>query len=475
MTGSSEAPGRVRPGATVLMPPFPSRASIAATLSNADPMMTTLPATTFFGDTAEPEGRRNLPPRWIVAANTLVWYDFYIFIILSIFVFPKVFFPQYDIVAGALVAFSTYAVGYVARPLGAVVMGHIARRHGNRWSARTCQILLGASTAAIAAIPSHATAGLWAPIFLCVFRIVQGFAVGGQWGASVLVALEGSTRANRARAGARVQIGVSSGMLLAVATYWLISTVCGAADFIAWGWRIPVLLGGALIAVPARLRHSRAATDDVGKSTGDDSSITDLILGNAKEIMLTTVMKLFQNAIFYIYFEYTLRFSRSATSFDSRLGLAAVALSALVGLATIPMWAYLADKWGLKRIYLFGCLASAALAPIFFQVKDSGAPLLVVAMIVLGLNVLHDAAYAPQAALFAALFDDRSRLVGISLGFMASAALSGVMAPMIIERLSVADGEGYLVVNAYLFGLLGLSVIATLVAKPKYLETGNYG
>lgn len=406
--------------------------------------------------------------------TAIEWYDYYLYGTCAALVFPHVFFPSYDPYVGTLVAFATYAVGFVARPIGGVIAGHYGDRIGRKAMLMLSLLVMGVSTVLIGFIPSYESIGIWAAIILCLLRIAQGFAVGGEWGAAVVMAVEHAPPGKRGLYGSFPQLGVPAGLLLSTLAVAIASGSMDDQAFLSWGWRAPFLFSAALILVGVYIRSSVSESPafEAIKQNNEEAErpVVDVVRHQWRILLLTIGMKFLQNAVFYLYSVFMLSYIVNSLGFDRQVGLNAVVISSLVGFVTLPLWSWLTDKIGRKPVYLFGCIASTLFVIPFFSMAASGSIFLLTLAIVIGLNVLHDSLYGPQAVYFSELYGTKVRLSGASIGYQVGAVLSGGLAPLIATALLAAYGGEPTGVIIYVFILGIVSTGCTFLARETYKD-----
>lgn len=414
-----------------------------------------------------------------VAAASLIgtaveWYDYFIYGTYAALLFPKLFFPSMDPLAGTLAAFATYAVGFAARPVGAAVFGHYGDRVGRKAMLVISLLMMGGSTVAIGLLPTYESVGIWAAVMLCLLRLVQGFAVGGEWGSAVVMAVEHAPKNRRGLYGSFPQMGVPFGLLLSTGVFAITSASLSELDLLSWGWRIPFLASIVMIAVGMFIRlgvHESPVFQKIKESGQQaDSPTGDLLKSHRRILLITIGMKMLQNAIFYIYSVFMLSYIVGTLHLPRSVGLNAVLISSVVGIITIPLWSYLSDLIGRKKVYLFGNIASMAFVLPFFAIAETGNVVLITVGMIIGLNVLHDAMYGPQAVYFSELFGTKVRLSGANIGYAIGAVLSGGLAPMIATALLSAQNGKTWGISVYLMILGIISVIATIFARETYKD-----
>jgi MHS family shikimate/dehydroshikimate transporter-like MFS transporter len=410
----------------------------------------------------------NTPRRVALASaigTTIEWYDFYLYATATALVFNQLFFPSISPTAGTLAAFATYAAGFGARPIGAVISGHLGDRLGRKTVLVGALLIMGLSTTAIGLLPSYATIGVLAPVLLVVLRILQGLAVGGEWAGAAILAVEHAPPRRRGFFGSFTQLGSPAGMLLATGSFFLVRSVAGNEAFLEWAWRLPFLASVLLVIVGLviRLRIEDAPEFVALREQGALARlpVVEVLRVAPRNVVITIGLRLSQIALFVLLTTYGLTYIAGELGKASNAGLLAVVVSSALGLATTPLWAILSDRVGRRSPYLFGVVAGVVALAVFFLAVGTGSTVLVVLSMVLGINVAHDAMYGPQAAWFAELFDTRVRYSGASLGYGIGSVIAGGFAPLVAAALVAATGSFWPVVGlfAVVSVLTGLAAI----------------
>jgi MFS transporter, MHS family, shikimate and dehydroshikimate transport protein len=407
-------------------------------------------------------------PRRVALASaigtTIEWYDFYLYATATALVFNRLFFPSISPTAGTLAAFATYAAGFGARPIGAVVAGHLGDRLGRRTVLVGALVLMGGATTLIGFLPSFASIGVAAPVLLVVLRILQGLAVGGEWAGAAILAVEHAPPGRRGFFGSFTQLGSPAGMLLATGSFFLVRTTVGDQAFLDFWWRVPFLASAVLVIVGLviRLRITDAPEFVALREQGKVARlpVVEVFRAAPRQVLLTTGLRLSQIALFVLVTTYGLTYIASEIGRDSSAGLLAVVISSALGLATTPLWAILSDRVGRRTPYLLGAVGGTLTLLLFFLAVGTGSTLLVVLAVVLAINVTHDAMYGPQAAWFAELFSTRLRYSGASLGYGIGSVIAGGFAPLVAAAVVGATGSFWLVVVIF----AGVSVLTILAA-----------
>lgn len=404
--------------------------------------------------------------------TTIEWYDFYLYATASALVFKPLFFPHVSSTAGTLASFATYAAGFGARPIGAVISGHFGDRLGRKAVLVAALLTMGLVTTAIGLLPTYAAVGVTAPALLAALRVLQGLAVGAEWGGAAVLSVEHAPPGRRGLFGSFTQLGSPAGMLLATSIFFFTRKVCGADTFLAFGWRIPFLFSAVLVGIGLfiRLRLSDAAVFERLKERDELSAlpVLEVLRSQPRNVLITTGLRMSQIALFVLLTTYSLTYLQDSFGKGSGVGLIAVLISSALGLLSTPGWALLSDRIGRRPPYLFGALAGVVALALFFVAAASGSAIAVVLAIVFGVNVVHDAMYGPQAAWFAELFDTRLRYSGSSLGYQIGAVLSGGFAPLIAAALLVAGGGRPWLIVGYFAVLAAITVAAAYAARETY-------
>ncbi|MED3652326.1 MFS transporter [Heyndrickxia sporothermodurans] len=404
--------------------------------------------------------------------TTIEWYDFYLYGTAAALVFPALFFPNFDPLYGTLAAFGSYAAGFIARPLGSMVFGHYGDKLGRKKVLTISLLLMGISTFFMGLLPSYHSVGVLAPLLISLLRVIQGFAIGGEWGSAVVMAVEHAPKGKRGLFGSFPQMGVPAGLLLSTGVFSFVSTNMSNEAFLNWGWRIPFLLSIVLVTIGLYIRlkvsESPVFLDVAEKKQQEKRPVITVLRNQKKPLFLTIGMKLVQNAVFYVYSVFILTYLVSTHGIDRSVGLNAVMISSAIGFVTMPLWSYLSDKIGRKPVYLFGTVASTLFVFPFFWFMNSGSVFLITIGIILGLNVLHDAVYGPQAVYYSELFSTKTRLSGASIGYQIGAILAGGFSPIIATALLAKFDGQYWPIAIYLIALGVLSIIATLYVRETY-------
>ena len=350
--------------------------------------------------------------------TAIEWYDFFLYGTAAALIFNKLFFPTFDPLSGTLAAFGTYAVGFVARPLGGIVFGHYGDKVGRKAMLSLTLLLMGVATFCIGLLPTYATIGPWAPVLLIFLRILQGFGVGGEWGGAVLMAVEHAPAGRRGFYGSWPQVGVPAGLLLSTSAFSVVSML-PEEQLLSWGWRVPFLLSLLLVGVGVfiRLRIAETPAFNRVQETGAVVRIPllDALRSHPRNILLAMGARLAENGVFYIYSVFVLVYVTEQLKLPRSMALNGVLLATAGELISIPAFGALSDRIGRRPVYMGGAAFSALFAFPFFWLIDTQHSTLVWLAIVLGLAIGHGAMYGPQASFFSELFGARVRYSGASL------------------------------------------------------------
>ncbi|WP_394621543.1 MFS transporter [Lentzea sp. JNUCC 0626] len=380
--------------------------------------------------------------------TTVEWYDFFLYGSAAALVFNKLFFPTADPLTGTLLAFTTYAIGFLARPLGGLVFGHFGDRLGRKKLLVLSLLLMGGATMLMGVLPTYASVGVLAPLLLTLLRLVQGFALGGEWGGAVLIVSEHGDPKRRGFWASWPQAGVPCGNLLATGVLAVLAAVQSDADFLAWGWRIPFLLSGVLVVIGLWIRLSvsespifLAAQEKRAKEPVQERApALELLKHNWREVLIAMGARFAENVSYYVITAFILVYVVTGLGLSKSVGLNAVLIASAVHLVTIPVWGHLSDRFGRKPIYLLGTVGMAVWIFVFFAMLDTKDPVLITVATTVGL-VLHGAMYGPQAAFFSELFGTRVRYSGASVGYQLASIAAGALAPLIATALLQAYGS----------------------------------
>ncbi len=393
-------------------------------------------------------------------------YDFLLYVLVAPLVFAKLFFPTSDPLVGILQAFGIYAVGFIARPIGAALFGHYGDRIGRKVTLIATLLLTGLSTFAVGFVPGYASIGIWGAVILTAVRFIQGLGIGGEWGGATLMAMEWArTDAHRGFITSWPQWGGPAGLFFANVAVLIFSAVSGD-QFLTWGWRVPFWLSIIMVGIGMYIRLGILETPIFARLLEERrierTPVVEVIKRQPKQIVLTMLARMAEQGPFYVYaafvFVYGTKVSGASRDFLLTALLVATGLSAV----TIPLSGHISDRIGRKRMYLIGAATTGIFAFFYFAMMNTAAPALIFLAIVLSF-IPHDMMYGPQAALIAECFTPRLRYSGSSLGFHLSSIIAGGPAPLIATALFAATGSGYAIALYILFcAIVSISATAFL-------------
>jgi metabolite-proton symporter len=366
--------------------------------------------------------------------TAIEWYDFFLYSTVTGLVFAKLFFPHSDPWVGTLEAFAIYAVGFIARPVGAAIFGHYGDRIGRKSTLIATLLLMGLATFAVALVPTYQTIGIWGAVILTILRFVQGVGVGGEWGGSVLMSMEWArTDRSRGFVASWPQFGVPCGLFLANLAVLAFSQMSGE-QFLAWGWRIPFGLSLVLVGVGLYIRMGILETPVFAKLLAerkvDRTPMLTVIKRHPKEILLSAFARMAEQAPFYIFTAFIFSYGIETLHMSRNFLLTAVLSASLLSFLSIPFFGHLSDRIGRKTMYMIGAAVTGIFGFAYFAMLNTGSATIIFIAVVISL-VPHDMLYGPQAALIAESFTGRLRYSGSSLGYQLASIIAGGPAPLI--------------------------------------------
>lgn len=408
--------------------------------------------------------------------TAIEWYDFFLYGTAAALVFNRLFFPEADPDAGTMAAFATYAVGFLARPLGGILFGHYGDRVGRKSALVATLMLVGLSTFAMGLLPTYEMAGVWAPVLLVVLRFVQGLGVGGEWAGAVLMVAERGHPRWRGFTASWVQAGAPVGLLLATGAFGLASQL-PEDQFLAWGWRVPFLFGVVLTGVGLFLRvkvlESPLFEQAVEEAPAERLPLLEVLRRHPRNVLLAMGARIAENGFYYVFTVFGLSYGTRYLGLSRDLLLNGVLLAAAVHLVVTPLFGALSDRVGRKPVYLGGAVFLAAFAFPFFGLMQTRAPEWVWFALVVGM-IGHAAMYGPQAAFLSELFGTRVRYTGASLGYQLAAPLSGGLAPLVAAALLVWSNGDPWPVGVYLIGMALVTIVSVwLAAETRSRDLGE--
>ena len=394
--------------------------------------------------------------------TTIEWYDFFLYGTAAGLIFGKLYFPNQDPLTATLAAFGTYFIGFVGRPIGAAIFGHYGDRIGRKATLIATLLCMGIATFLIAFVPTYESIGIWGAVILTVLRMLQGIGVGGEWGGSVLLAMEWSRHhGQRGLVASWPQFGVPCGLFLANLAVLVFSQMSGD-QFAAWGWRIPFALSIILVGIGLWIRLGILETPVFQQLLKENkierAPVIAVVKMQPMQIILSALLRMSEQAPFYIFTAFIFAYAVGTLHMSRDLILTAVLVASCVSFITIPLSGHISDRIGRRRMYLIGALTTGLFGFLYFGMVDTAIPSLVFIAIVLSL-IPHDMQYGPQAALIAEAFTPRLRYSGASLGYQLASVIAGGPAPLIATALFAAYHSGY-AISIYIAGCAVVSLIS---------------
>lgn len=421
-------------------------------------------------DTATFNADKNL--RRVVISSVLgaviEWYDFFLYGVVAGLFFNQLFFPDFDPRVGTMLAFATFAVGFVARPLGGVIFGHFGDKIGRKKVLILTLQIMGVATVAIGCIPSYATIGIWAPILLIVCRLAQGIGLGGEWGGAVLMSFESAPAHKRAFYGSLPQVGMSLGLLLASGVIAFFSLVLSNESFLAWGWRVAFIASAVLLAVGSYMRTTVRETVDFAEAKAKlpeaKYPLMDAFKRYPKMMLACMGARFIDGVSFNVFGVYSLTYLTQNQGLDRSAALMAVMLASLVMSFFIPFWGYVADRVGKAKVYgVSALLLGMSCFPAFWVIQNYSDNFFLVCL-ALGLpfGIIHSAVFGTMASLFSESFDPSVRYSGISFVYQFTAIFASGMTPMVATVLTGWGGGEPWLLCSYFCAVGVMSALSTL-------------
>jgi MHS family shikimate/dehydroshikimate transporter-like MFS transporter len=400
---------------------------------------------------------------------TIEWYDFFLYGIVAGIVFNKLFFPAGDPVVSVMLAYTTFAIGFVARPLGGVVFGHFGDKLGRKSMLVLTLMIMGVATVLIGLLPTYEQIGIAAPILLLILRIAQGIGIGGEWGGAVLMAYEYAPKEKRGFYASLPQIGLAIGLCLASGVVAIMSSLPDE-QFMAWGWRVGFVASIALVAVGLYIRLKILETPEFAKVKEDNAEakipFVEMIKGYPRNIILGMGARYIDGVFFNIFAVFSVLYLSQHVKIPRTTALWLVTLAAFVMIFAIPYFGRLSDKWGRPKTYAIGSLLLALCAFPSFWLMSSGNTFLVALAIVVPFGIVYAMCYGPEAALFADLFDARVRYTGISFVYQFSGIFASGLTPIIATWLLAKGGGTPWLICFYVVFAAMVSMLSALAMRP---------
>jgi MFS family permease len=375
-----------------------------------------------------------------IAGTALEYYDFAVYNLLAALVFNKLFFPSVDPLTGTLLAFATYAVGYLSRPFGGILFGHLGDRHGRRYVLVLTLLIMGACTTLIGLLPVYGQVGMLAPILLVTLRFVQGMALGGEWAGAVLLTAEHGTEQRRGRNASFAQMGPSTGVLIATGTMALITWLMPEDALLRWGWRLPLLASVILVAFGLWLRLRVPETPEFLALEGKQSRapLGELISSHGRSLLVAGGSRFGPDVMYSLISAFCVSYVTTMLGLSRTLATSALAIGALLNVVLVLVAGTLSDRHGRRVVYGFGAAAAAVWLWLLFPLLDSRSELAIVVAFASGLAI-HAFMYGPQAAFIAEQFPTRVRYAGSSIAYTFAGVFAGGIAPLMFTKIYQAS------------------------------------
>jgi MFS transporter, MHS family, shikimate and dehydroshikimate transport protein len=401
-----------------------------------------------------------------VLGTSIEWYDFLIYGTAAALVFNKLFFPHLAPAVGTIAALGSYAVGFVARPLGGVICGHFGDRIGRKAMLSATVLIMGFGTFLIGCLPTYQQIGIAAPILLIALRLLQGVGVGGEWGGAVIMVLESAPQNRRGLYASLVQLGLPIGVLTSTGVFALASRL-PETEFLRWGWRIPFLLSALLVGIGwyirIRLPETQVFRELQARREVSKVPLFEILRDHRRTFLIAFGLRISEIAYFTVATVFAISYVTARLGMPRSTALDGILLAAAVELITLPWFASLSDRYGRKPIYIAGCLISVLLAWPMFWLLQTRIPIVIALTICAALNLGQGMMFAPEAAWVCELFPSRLRYSGASLGFQLGAAVSGGLTPIVVAALLASTGSTSWI-SLYLVVLAAITFVAALAA-----------
>ncbi len=405
------------------------------------------------------------------AGAVVDWYDFLLYGITAALVFNREFFPQISPAMGTLAAFATFGVGFLFRPLGGVIFGHFGDKLGRKRMLMLTVWIMGIATALIGILPSFAAIGWWAPVLLVTLRAVQGFAVGGEWGGAALLSVESAPARKKAFYSSGVQVGYGVGLLLSTGLVSLISSLTTDEQFLSWGWRIPFLFSIVLVLAALWVRKGMDESAEFEQQRQKPAEkrrlpVMEALIRHPGAFLKIIGLRLCELLTMYIVTAFALSYSTQNLGLPRELFLNIGLLVGGISCLTIPCFAWLADRFGRRRVYITGALTGAISTFPFFMALEAQSVFWIVVFAILLANIAHDMVVCVQQPMFTSMFGASYRYSGAGVGYQVASVVGGGFTPFIAAALvTFSDGDWHSVAIYLLAGCL-LSAATALLMKP---------
>ncbi|HWL13479.1 MAG TPA: MFS transporter [Ureibacillus sp.] len=418
-------------------------------------------------------GKGQMTKVWIASlvGSSIEWFDYFLYGTVAALVFNQVFFVTEDPTVGLLLSYASLALAFFIRPLGGIIFSHIGDRIGRKKTLVVTLTIMGVATVLMGLLPTYQAIGVAAPILLITLRLVQGIGIGGEWGGSVLLAVEYAPKEKRGLFGAFPQMGVTIGMFLGSGALTLITSVVSTEAFISWGWRIPFIASSLLVVFGLWIRKGIDETPSFKKvqESGEIPKlpIVDIFKYHWKEVLIAIGGKVVETAPFYIFATFVVSYGTNNLGFRSTQVLVVVMIATIITTILMPVMGSLSDRIGRKKVYMFGTVAMMLYAfPYFWLLEHRTFATLLIATII-GLGIIWAPITAVLGTMFSEIFDAKVRYTGVSLGYQIGAAVAGGTAPLVATALLVQFDNSYVPVALYIMLTAVISLVAVMAVKEK--------
>lgn len=401
--------------------------------------------------------------------NSIEWYDYLLYGTASALVFNHLFFKSGDIMVSTMLAFLTFALPFFIRPIGGVIFSHIGDKVGRKKTLVITLMIMGISTIFIGLLPTYDQIGVWAPILLVTIRIIQGLGIGGEWGGSLLLAIENADKKEKGFFGSVPQMGITIGMLLGTVAMALVTSLTTEEQFMSWGWRIPFLFSFVLVVVGLWIRKDieESPVFQELQKEGKISKVpvVDTFKKHWKEVLIGTGLKVVETAPFYLLSGFVIYYATTVLKLDKTGVLNAVSIAALVATILIPLMGKWSDKIGYKKMYTMGTILMLLYAFPYYMMLNQGSILMVTIATIVGFGIIWAPITAVLGTLYSEIFSAEVRYTGVTLGYQLGAAFAGGTAPLIATALLSAYSNSWIPVAIYFAGTALVSLISILLVK----------
>lgn len=400
--------------------------------------------------------------------SLIEWYDFFLYGLAAALVFPKLFFTNSDPYVATLLSFGTFAVGFMARPVGAMIFGHYGDRIGRKVTLVVTLCLMGISSFLMGLIPSYSTIGLWAPALIIILRFIQGVGVGGEWGGAALLSMEWGDKKKKGFMASMPHVGLAMGSLLSSLMFSTFIKISGDG-FITWGWRIPFLFSIVLLliglVIRAKVDETPTFRNVQARKQVSRMPVLEAFKKHPKEIILSALLRMSENAPFYVFTVFIISYSVDAFGIERNYLVNANIVASILMAFAIPFFGFLSDKVGIKRLYLIGVALTFVWAFPFVSLVNTGVPILIGLAVVLSM-IPHNMQSGAQSALISQSFAPEIRYSGASIGYSLTSIIGGGIAPLICTYLIHTYGSLY-AVGFYIAFTAVISFIAAALIKQR--------